>query len=217
MAWQQQRHRDVQTIVVVYILLCALIVVTGYLGWVNRRDLADQVKATNQAQQQSIEQLHRANAQARASAYYLCRSFGGKPKDCIRLSEGVLLKSDLSVRQIEAELAQISDARITSLLVGPPGHQGKIGTGGIQGIQGIDGAQGKPGPQGIPGQRGPPGRGARGSQGARGPAGPQGPAGAQGPAGPAGAPGAPGIICPGLKIVTVTIPSAGIFKIPVCP
>lgn len=210
------------------ILGCAIIgfVASIIFGlWLTHRQAKQEERARAEATRQTALDI----AQARALAYYLCRSFRGTPKQCVRLQRGIILKPNLDLETLEAQLAKINDARITSLLVGPPGNRGRVGVGGIKGIPGVQGPKGDPGSQGPPGARGPAGlRGATGppGKGRSGPQGVPGPAGARGPAGPAGAPGRPGpqgvpgaagIVCAGLHIVTITIPSQGTFRIPVCP
>jgi Collagen triple helix repeat (20 copies) len=169
----------------------------------------------------TLQEQRRAIAQTRFTAYVLCRSEGRTPRQCRKIANGIVLSPQLNLDQLDARLARISDARVGSLIVGPPGHSGKVGAGGVRGLRGLIGKPGPAGPRGhrghdghagargaqgnpgLKGEQGPPGqRGAQGNSGARGIAGPPGargpagPAGPVGPRGPTGVSGPPGNPCP---------------------
>lgn len=186
--------------------------------------LVDQQRQQNR---DLIAAQKRQNLQTRASLEILCRSTGRTHRQCEAISKGTLLPANLTLERLQTEFGRIVDARVNKLFVGPPGQSKQVGPGGKigpagpagprgpAGKQGPRGATGLPGHQGREGPQGPPGpRGAPGPPGARGAPGPPGPQGPQGPPGPAGK---DGTVCAGLRVVTVTIPSQGTFKIPVCP
>lgn len=189
-----------------------------------------QTRDNRESRERDRETAAKNVAQAKFQTYILCRSTGRTVKQCNTIAKGAVLPgSKIQLQQIEAALAKFGEATVNKLFVGPPGSRGSVGPGGTlgppgpKGAKGDKGSTGARGPQGQVGEQGPPGptvTGARGAQGPRGLPGERGAAGAQGPqgaAGPAGPAGPPGEICPGLRIVTVSIPSAGTFKIPVCP
>lgn len=176
----------------------------------------------------------RATAQAYVSNYTLCRSAGRTRKQCRAIAKGTILAPTISTALIEAKLAELGEARVTRLFVGPPGKRGQVGAKGAKGPAGPGGAigpqgapgtpgprgprgakgQGSQGPRGSQGQRGP--QGAQGTQGARGAAGPQGQSGARGPQGPQGPIGSLPACGGSWQAVTVRIPGSGEFVFLVC-
>lgn len=173
-------------------------------------DRTNKLAKANRVQLMETEQARRRNdAQIRYQAYILCRSTNRTPKQCKRIALGVVLPVNLSVDELEAELAKIAELRVKEIFVaGEAGVQGKQGPPGRTGARGASGARGSPGERGPPGSaargpRGPQGAaGAPGARGAPGERGPQGPPGAQGPQGPPGAGGA-------CVWKTISIPSVG--------
>lgn len=165
----------------------------GLALWVAKRDR----DAERRARLREAATLRRNDAQIQYVTYVLCRSEGRTIKQCERIAEGVVLPANVSIKQLEAEVARIKKAAITKLtvagktvvvpskgLLGPRGATGARGLRGATGPQGPTGARGAPG---MDGERGTTGaRGPQGHTGSQGPAGARGPAGATGAAGPAG-------------------------------
>lgn len=120
-------------------------------------------------------------------AYVICRSGGRSKADCRIISHGAVIPANLTLDSLETKVAQIGEAEVMKLFVGPNGTP-ITGTGGAPGLRGPPGPQGKQGTQGSRGVQGPPGP----SGGPSGPAGPKGAAGPPGPQGPAGSRGAQG-------------------------
>ena len=218
----------VPALVVVAVLSFVGAILFGiYLLNDQRKQNTRAIKLERQRNARESRDQQLATAQARYSAYILCRSLKWTPKQCKTISSGVLLPRNVVFEKLDAEVARLGEATVNRLFVGPPGSRNRVGKSGTIGPPGIRGPRGPAGPQGssgAQGERGPAGRngspGARGLQGLRGVmglTGPIGPPGRAGPPGPPGPQGAPGVICAGLKIITITIPSQGTFRIPVCP
>jgi hypothetical protein len=183
--------------------------------------LVDQQRQQNR---DLIAAQKRQNLQTRASLEILCRSTGRPHRQCEAISKGTLLPANLTLERLQTEFGRIVDARVNKLFVGPPGQSKQVGPGGKigpAGEKGDRGAKGDRGEKGVKGDRGEKGargeKGEKGEKGDRGAKGEKGDRGEKGDPGVQGPPGAPGVICPGLRIVTLTIPSQGTFRIPVCP
>src|SRR6266511_2037799 len=113
--------------------------------------LSAQARAKEQAsRRRETAALKRNDVQLRYASYILCRSEGRTQEECRKIAEGIRLPPNLTLQELEARLAKISSARITKLVIGPPGKTVTIGA-----------------PKaGAAGRRGP--RGARGAAGFRG-------------------------------------------------
>jgi Collagen triple helix repeat (20 copies) len=189
----------------VFVVVVALAgAVAGVLGGSilhNRHKAASAQASADEAKRALNAERHFA-LELRLTTFTLCRSDGRSVKDCRKIAAGVILP--VLTHTQERKILKILGAPGPAGALGPKGVQGLIGKAGARGHDGKDGAQGAQGPKGNTGSVGPAGpRGANGATGPRGSAGPQG---AQGPPGPPGAVGPPSILCPGLKIVTITIP-----------
>ncbi len=189
------------TIAALSVLTCGAVVVVALFV---AHDQREQTRRRVAANEQLVIQVETSN-------YVLCRSSGRTVKQCRLIAHGVLLEppDSAKLRQLEARVARIGEARVQRLFVhgrqikgatGSSGVQGEVGPAGRLGPAGPSGPPGPPGPRGPAGAVGPPGAhgtpGTQGTPGARGAAGPAGPAGARGPVGPAGPPGAAGLACP---------------------
>lgn len=211
--WRQRLHDGWRRWALGLFVFCAVAgfaVTVAAAIWLAHRQRQQNMEQTENAQ--------RAAIQAQFTMTILCRSSGRTNRQCAEIARGTVLPPNLTLKQIRAEFAKLTEARVQKLFVGPPGingKQGRVGPGGAIGPAGPRGPAGSSGrsirgPRGATGSRGP--AGARGAQGERGAAGSQG---QRGPAGPQGAPGPPGPPGAGGACVWVTIriPSAGTYTV----
>lgn len=194
------RRWDIRKIVIAYVILA---IGLGFSIWeVGKLVDANKERIANEraARMEADRRARAAVGQSRLVFRTLCLSLRYTRRQCRRAERGIILPPTLTLEQIEARIAKLRRATVTRLFVGPTGARGEIGPAGFRGPRGLPGAPGARGTQGP--------RGTRGSAGARGP---QGPPGSRGPA------GSSGVVCPGLTIVEIRIPSSGTYRIPVCP
>lgn len=223
---QDLRHSDLTKVTLAFVILTIGLAAAVYQISSLVSENKKRIRENRLLVERQLEARERDIAQAKFQTYVLCRSGGRTVKQCDAIANGAVLPgNNIQLKKIEAALAKFGEATVTKLFVGPPGNRGSVGAGGKigpagpagpKGNRGAKGDNGAPGPVGPAGPRGPSGKtGGKGQTGSRGATGPPGP---QGAAGPAGAQGPPGpVVCPGLRIITIVIPSAGTFKIPVCP
>lgn len=162
---------------------------------------------------------NRQDEQTRRAVYVICRKLGEKTSNCKKLARGVLLPRNFEAPALGKTKTIEKMVTKKVVVVGAKGPRGSTGLSRtifktFPGAIGPKGDRGPRGPRGIQGPTGPKGqdlKGDKGDPGTRGATGSTGPVGPQGPPGPAGT------VCVGLRIVAITIPSAGTYKIPVCP
>src|SRR5512132_1679461 len=123
-------------------ILVGLVLVIGLVAYSVRSHDLSVLRA------KEAETRRQGDVTSRVYTYSLARSLGYSKAQAKRLSDGVILDPKLTLDQIDAKIAEIGEARVSKLLVGPKGKRGAVG--GL----GRPGKTGKTGPRGISGPSG---------------------------------------------------------------